>query len=435
MFMSSVSLTKRASRKRRETLSILEAKECNEASAHYCRLLVVALFLFEPLMNTFVLVTRRFIALPFHLDTVICYACLLYVLFRALPHIVKSFSWDEIAPFLVVLAYGFMRFIIDDQGAAPSYYGEILATFLAGAVPSYILFRVSGRDAKLAHYLRVAAIVGVVVQVLRVFILSSYTETSYSQYLGYQTLPFFLLCVSALFSSRDKARQLLYAGLSIVSLYTIMCAGARGPIAAALGFFVVRFALFNGGSSLKKIALSAGVAVAAMFLLINLDQVVSTVVSFVSMGGGSSRLEAKLGWGTLFSGGGRDDISAFCLQRISEAPLFGYGIGQDRVLINAYMHGDNTIGYYPHNIILELAMHYGIFVAAFVIVLGCYGLIRSYIKADREIRDLILVLVFAGLVPLFFSSTYLDSPFLFALFGLCLSVLRPNTNKSKWERN
>lgn len=422
--MISVSLTKLTS-SARTAVDAQNAHERYRTSSHYCRLLVVALFLFNPLMSTLILAIRQFVTPPFHLDTIVCYAFIVYIIFRALPYIVKSFPWEEIVPFLIVLSYGFIRFVVDDQGGSPSYYGEVLQGFLAAALPSYILLKVCGLDPRLKSYLQIAAIVGVVVQMLRVFVFSNYTETSYSQYLGYQTLPFFLLCVSALFSSNGRTKRLLYMALSLVSLYTIMSAGARGPIAAALGFFVVKFSLFNGGGSLRKIILLSLVAMAAIFIYLNLDEVVSAVVSLVSLGGGSNRLEAKLGWGTLFSGGGRDDISAFCFQCISESPLFGYGIGQDRILINDYMHGNNVLGYYPHNILLELAMHYGVIAAGLLAALGCYALIRSYINADRGVRDLILVLVFAGLVPLFFSSTYLDSPLFFALMGLCSSVLKP----------
>lgn len=432
--MISVSLTKLTSSVR-AVIDAQKAHERNRASSHYCRLLVVALFLFEPLMSTLVLAIRQFVTPPFHLDTIVCYAFLAYIFFRALPYIVKSFPWEEIAPFLIVLSYGLIRFAIDDQGGSPLYYGEVLQGFLVAALPSYILLKVCGFDSRLKSYLQIAAIAGVIAQMLRVFVFSSYTETSYSQYLGYQTLPFFLICVSTVFSNNGREKRLLYAALSLASLYTIMSAGARGPIAAAFGFFVVKFSLFNGGGSLQKIVLSTLVAVAAVLIYFNLDEVVSAVISFVSLGGGSNRLEAKLGWGTLFSGGGRDDISAFCLRCISESPLLGYGIGQDRILINDYMHGNNVFGYYPHNIFLELAMHYGVVAAGLLAALGCYGLIRSYIKADRGARDFILVLVFAGLVPLFFSSTYLDSPILFALIGLCSSVLRPCEGTLRLEKS
>ena len=109
----------------------------------------------------------------------------------------------------------------------------------------------------------------------------------------------------------------------------------------------------------------------------------------------------------------RNVLYARALNYIWESPVIGNGIGSDWY----YMGG------YCHNIYLELSLHYGIIVSTlfclFFLCL-CFVIYRNKsVVSITENKQLLLLIIIAGIMPLLVSSSYL----LNVNFGLTLGYL------------
>lgn len=109
----------------------------------------------------------------------------------------------------------------------------------------------------------------------------------------------------------------------------------------------------------------------------------------------------------------RNVLYARALNYIWESPVVGNGIGSDWYYLGGYCH----------NIYLELSLHYGIIVSTlfclFFLCL-CFVIYRNKsVVSITENKQLLLLIIIAGIMPLLVSSSYL----LNANFGLTLGYL------------
>ena len=74
------------------------------------------------------------------------------------------------------------------------------------------------------------------------------------------------------------------------------------------------------------------------------------------------------------------------------------------------------LGWYPHNIFLELWVQFGVVLGTLLILLLLGVILRAFIvPVEFDRRALILVFVGLGLMPLLFSASYLSWPPFFGL--------------------
>jgi len=93
----------------------------------------------------------------------------------------------------------------------------------------------------------------------------------------------------------------------------------------------------------------------------------------------------------------------------------GYGIAGDRALVSSY----------SHNLLLELLVSFGIPAGSVVFVCIVVIILNGYKKAaDRQIKDLVLMLFCSSFVKLLVSSSYLLEPLFFLLMGVCVKQMR-----------
>lgn len=99
----------------------------------------------------------------------------------------------------------------------------------------------------------------------------------------------------------------------------------------------------------------------------------------------------------------RDDISA----------LWGHG----------FTGFWEKLGGYPHNIIYEFLLTFGLVVGGVFIIYLLSLFVRAYVKnRDVSIRGFFLVLLICGFIKLLMSNTFLSEPFFFMLIGYCINV-------------
>ena len=400
-----------------------------ENRTFFCNLLIGLVFAFEPMKNAFVNSVRTIVVLPYSLDTLFCYALLFYVLLRALPTLVKSFPWEELVPFLLVIAYALMRFLLDSELMSFNYYQLILQNFLLSSLPYYALFRLCAANNKAYFSIECFSIIGII-SVAILFLLSSasgaYGNTYYSQALAYTTLPFALVCATSFSSQRKVIVRIAFFVFLVVAVIVIALAGARWPLFIAVAYLPLRLIVAYKGNVFFRGILILLVLAISLIIVFNFDDTFQIVANLLADQGVGLRLIRKFDNQTLFIDTARSSIIAYSSELIEASPVFGYGLGQERVLI-AQKVGDpsNPIGYYPHNLVLELMLHYGIVVGSVILTLLIYLIIKAFKSAQGNQRDLLAVLILSGMMPLIVSATYTDWPLFFAMLGFCMAIVSP----------
>ena len=75
---------------------------------------------------------------------------------------------------------------------------------------------------------------------------------------------------------------------------------------------------------------------------------------------------------------------------------------------------------YPHNIILEVLVQYGIIIGILLIIWFAVRIVVTYI-CEEEKRNALIILGCISIVHLMVSSSYLEEPMFFALMGMVLN--------------
>lgn len=224
------------------------------------------------------------------------------------------------------------------------------------------------------------------------------TDERYSMHFGYSMLLPIMYSITS--------PKMLDKLLSVVMLVVVLLVGSRGSAGMAVLFYGVYFLCFNRKGLLK---LALPLVILLPFIAMEVKKVFDVE---------SSRTLTIVMSGELVShDSGRGEIWKMVEDKISERPLIGWGIGADRAFIDSY----------AHNFILELAMHYGVFITAIIILILAYFIITAF-KSKNANRVggwvFVVMMMLYGLVPLMFSNSYLID-YKFATFvGVLLSAHR-----------
>ncbi len=220
----------------------------------------------------------------------------------------------------------------------------------------------------------------------------------YSMSFGYSLL----LPALFLFRQTDITDKIL----GFVLFLLIILDGSRGPVVVIASYYVIHLIWFTKSSVLWK-------------------QIVATVlVGLLAYGGlgdvlsiQSSRTVWLYQRGEFLShNSGRDIITTKAIAKIREHPVTGWGIGADRKFIKGY----------AHNLFLELAIHYGIVVTAFLIigfiilVVSCF--MNQIFIVHQGGRAMLTIMLLYGVVPLMVSNSYLISYSFALLMGYLLRI-------------
>lgn len=236
----------------------------------------------------------------------------------------------------------------------------------------------------------------------------------YNMAVGY-TLLFPTVCCITLI--RDNRLFILpsVAGFVVILLY-----GSRGPI-GCIGIFLIMFILFGLKSNSRK---GLFLKVIAILFIVSLfvfeEEIMKSIATFISGHNISSRNLSYFLSNRLFADSGRGSIIQEAYNQINNKPLIGWGIAGDIICLNQY----------PHRLDVELMIDFGYIVGTILCIIILYYVISGLINS-REHRVEYLCLFASGLVPLFFSHSYLSEPFFWAFIGLCISIARKNYSVGK----
>ena len=121
---------------------------------------------------------------------------------------------------------------------------------------------------------------------------------------------------------------------------------------------------------------------------------------------------------------GRDKIISIAVDLIKSRPILGYGIAGDCIEIGKKFNVSESeyAGFYTHNLIFEVLIHYGVFVGIILLLILAYLIIKKLknLKKFSNESDLFIVLLVYYSVYSMISATYLTSVVLWGILGWCL---------------
>lgn len=253
------------------------------------------------------------------------------------------------------------------------------------------------------------AIGGVLMGIYIVFIGDIGFDEEYFNYMefSYSILPF----VAALYviARRERTWKFLWFILFAFGTLCMVIYGARATILFLLLF--IAFFEFLNGTSKSKIYVLVGFILVIAIIAIFFDDILLYLSGIDALK--NSRLIMKAVAGQLSDGGDRDILIEDSIKRICSMDLEISGIFGDRAYIR---------GIYPHNIILEILMQFGIFLGSMILLFMLYVICIDVIRTGFGLVSVYLCCVLFG--RFLFSGSYIqDGSFWLWLFCM-LSIFK-----------
>ena len=350
----------------------------------------------------------------------------------AVPYILRCIHSSDVLFTIITLLIVILTLFINAQTTKP--FEDIWLEFSFQCFIMYFVglagIKKMGHDKKLIETMCLISMFSILTLTIIYNATSSGAEYEWSsnQYIPYSLLPHILLLLASLFEQMSivKLALVLYGTLNLVML------GNRGSVVCLLVMLLLLsyFKTKELESKKKYIFL--------LFLLLLLFIVWGTnIYEMALLGAYKYALEHNLSTrvfqtflgeytsGTTFDSG-RLDIQRDLLQRLKENP-FGYGLGSDRYFATQY----------AHNILLEIALNFGVFVGGAMIIELLSVLIRGFKLASSrmEIRNLFFIFLCLGFVKLFISGSYLTDPYFFILLGMSIGLKRETKQQTYIDEN
>ena len=233
--------------------------------------------------------------------------------------------------------------------------------------------------------------------------------------LSYAAMPVIIFSLYDFFENR-RVYQL---GIAIILSIMIVLFGSRGPLICIMAFLLFYF--------IKNLKRQILIVMSFPLLLFgigfNFENIINIIAKILDKYSISSRTIYKLMSGTITSNTGRDKIQNIVVTLIKGNFLTGVGIGGERISINEgiYNMTKNMGSCYPHNIILEVLVQYGVLIGGLLIIWFIIKCITVY-KNNKSKRSAIIILVSICVIHLMVSSSYLEEPMFFALLGMLMNA-------------
>jgi O-antigen ligase len=109
---------------------------------------------------------------------------------------------------------------------------------------------------------------------------------------------------------------------------------------------------------------------------------------------------------------------------IKEKPFVGWGVGGEASLL----------GTYPHNIFLELCLNFGLILGGVLCIILVVSILATFFASDGVNKDIFLIYLCTGFVPLLISATYLTTQDFFSLVFIMVDILKRRTAKGPMKK-
>lgn len=215
----------------------------------------------------------------------------------------------------------------------------------------------------------------------------------------------------------------------IITSFAILLMGARGPLAVLFSVGII-WLFYYLKKSRKKIICIGVLGSLITFLIVFFNNIVDFFYKIFPY----SRTLFMMKNGFFFSMSGRDAFYNKIKLSLQNNFIVPHGIYSDRIFLNADYQGE-AIGMYAHNLVYEWLYQYGgvcgvILCALFLILIIVSW--RELKKINNNIYGIIYISFLAGVLMLFFSSSYLSNERFWVAVGIMFSLVK---GKQKNIRN
>jgi hypothetical protein len=333
-------------------------------------------------------------------------ASALFVLL-ALPILIRrKFGLMVLTYFIVLVVFGCS--LVINPFVEPYVINEGLKLTLPICLPVFLSFvSIEDKDLLMKVFLYTGGAIALISIIYTYYLLQGRltTESIYNMSIGYSLLyPIILF-----WASGKKILQVASVLLTILVFFI----GSRGPVLVFLIYVVIT--LFRN----RKISKIIPYIIIIPLVAANLD---SFFVFLENWFGFESRTLSLVTSGELISHtSGRDEIYALARNAIKNAPFLGYGIFGDRVVLQAF----------SHNFVYEVLLDFGEFFGVIYLVVFAFIIIRTFLIADNENRDVFLMFFVMSMVPLMVSGSFTKDINFYIFLGVLYSINENNKTRKR----
>jgi hypothetical protein len=329
-------------------------------------------------------------------------------------YLVKKIDIKDVLFYLVFLIYFFLCYHLYPENS--NVLDGYSAIFLVNSLPIYFV-GLSTNITKSFNLLRFVSILSIIVLGLVLFVMGGSQvyelDSDEGQYMviSYGLLP----CSLFLFWSFLESFSYFNLFFAILGIFEMLSLGTRGPLVCVIVFFIIYMLFFK---HYKSPIIKIFIVIVGCVIYLLIGPIMLGLSVLLPSLGMSSRITTMYMEHSLQETTGRDLIAKDLWGKISHDIWQGYGLGGDRVLV----------GYWSHNLVLEVFVTFGIVLGSIIIVWLLVLIIRSFIKEKQSVNaKFLLLLICCSIVKLMISSSFIQEPMLYFLLGYVINILRHNS--------
>ena len=364
------------------------------------------------------------------------YVVLLLCAFFAMPYYIKNVTIKSMILFLCWIFYCYLC-ARSAQLDSDLYKNEIKYMFVFGGLYFFIgKSFYSNKDIVKEQLYRLPTILNII-GILNFVLLgangekvsTSISGADYSMELSYANLISATICTVIFVAgelgdvtflrnvSRIKEKRMLLVINLPISYLLVLIGGSRGPLLAL--FFVAIFGSIYSLVRHKNIIAIACLLLSGCFGLFFAFSGAASVFLNSEM-----RSLSMLADNNLLATSGREHYYSAAIKGIWENKFLGVGVFKDRVCIFKHFHryyAWTSYGSYPHNIVLEVLLQFGIPLGALLFYFFGNRLRIAWKQFKlAHAQEVFLVIIGVGLFPLLVSKSYIQTWEFYLLVGVLL---------------
>lgn len=289
------------------------------------------------------------------------------------------------------------------------YIVDILFPFFGMALPAF-LYTYSIKNYKNFYDImeKIANLSLIFILILSIgLITGKFQNEEYSMGLSYYLL-FPLLIYTKNFLQKTNLFDLIKV---ILDLMLILLMGARGTIVCFVVYSFLEILRLKD-LKIRQIVLYLLILLAMIIFALNFREILIIIANLTYKILGMTSRTIELLLYDIGHDSGRHIIYETMKYSINNHPFLGIGIAGDRMLME-------NPGLYAHNIFLEIYVEFGLILGSFILLFILYLVFSSLLTKESKKYGIALLWICLGLLPLFFSGSYLTS----LEFWIMLAVL------------
>lgn len=253
---------------------------------------------------------------------------------------------------------------------------------------------------------------------------NSNAHMSYSVSFGYDVLLYALTYMYCAF----KNKKWIDIASAVVCLLFILAGGSRGPI-VFVGLFVALYIIKELQHSRRKFLYLFLIIALTAILFVSYRYILGGIALLIERFGFNSRFITKLLAGEITDDSGRRRLWQIAADMIKNKP-FGYGaLGCRHVLVPYIIVG------YPHSIILEILVDYGVVFGSVILLTLLIGSIKMLFYPQNRAWSGVFLVYFSTACCLFLSLTYWRIPSFWSTLAIGVSCAYENKRITRQGKN